>query len=145
MRPCLILICVLAALGMDAWAGKLQSVELKDGTTVFGRVVEISEESIHVVSTRINRKIPLDQLSAETRKQFETSALVSSGQADKTRDKLLSSEWSHAGYSGYVARPRLVVYPYYTNYYRSYQPYFCSPRFIRYRLPRSTLSVHIDF
>lgn len=131
----------LLLLIMESQAGELTAIDLKDGTTLYARVVDVTPESIHLVSTRVNRKVPLDQLCPESRKQFAAPALARTGQIDDTREKLIRSDWSGGDRTTYLSRPRIIVPPLllYPGYAPGYYPYrsHCHRRY-------STFSVRID-
>ncbi len=147
MKRCLCIWLFLTVLTLSSYASEWQSIDLKDGTTLYGRVVEVTTDSVHLVSTQINRKIPLDQLSPEARKHLEAPALASSGKLDETREKLVTTPgWTGDGRSTTIARPRLTVHPLFFHSYgaRAHYPYY--PHFRRHsHYHHPTLSVRINF
>lgn len=140
MRVWPLLLVGVVGLSGAAWSRPLEPIQLKDGTTLFARVVEVSDESVHLVSTRLNRKIPAHQIKAPTWEMLQSRYLtIPSEPGDEATDRLRQSLADFRQTRSYRFRVHPVtIYPfYYTAPYVATRP--CYGTF-----SRPTWSIHID-
>jgi len=140
MRFWALILIVVVGLSVTAWSRPLEPIQMKDGTTLFARVVEVSDESVHLVSTRLNRKIPANQIKAPTWEMLQSRYLtIPSEPQSGTTDRLRQSLADFRQTRSYRFRVHPVtMYPfYYTAPYVAARPYYRTSS-------RPTWSVHID-